>query len=140
MSFDGIAAIRRRPDMYLPAVTLECIGACLVDDARLIGATQVRIDTVEDWHIISADIDWLRLPLERVPPFDRLFTGRHIHPTRINGIRAEVLVGAFARSAYVATPHERQCVVGNAPLPASVSNALCQTPCVRSVAFTVRGD
>jgi len=135
----SIELIRQKPQMYFAgAVTASAICSYLVDDALRLGASHVRADSVERWSIVSADVDWLRLPEDRVISIDRLFVGMHAHPSRINGIRSEVFVGAFAETAYVASPGEFSAVVGNAPLPETISRVLCPPPCIRSVAFVVR--
>ena len=135
----GIELIRQKPQMYFAgAVTASAICSYLVDDALRLGASHVRADSVGRWFIVSADVDWLSLPEDRVIPIDRLFVGMHAHPSRINGIRSEVFVGAFAETAYVASPGEVNAVVGNAPLPEAISRVLCPPLCVRSVAFVVR--
>ena len=135
----GIELIRQKPQMYFAgAVTASAISSYLVDDALRLGAGHVRVDSVQRWWIVSADVDWLRLPEDRVISIDRLFVGLHPYPSRINGIRSEVFVGAFAETAYVASPGEFSAVVGDAPLPEAISRVLCPPPCVRSVAFVVR--
>jgi hypothetical protein len=135
----SIELIRERPDMYFRGPpTPEAIGLYLLDDALGYGARHVRVDRVERWHIISAEVDWLRLPEDRQIPMDRLFAGFHPNGRWINGVRAEVFVGAFSEVAYVATPDEVRAVVGDSPLPTSISQALCPPPCTRSLAFLFR--
>ena len=135
----AVEVIRQRPEFYFPhGVTAAAICLCLADDALALGATHVRVDDVDHWRIVSADVDWVRLPEHRAIAMHRLFVGMHVHPSRINGVRSEVFVGAFAEVAYAATPDEVSLVVGNRPLPATVSRVLCPPPCVRSVAFFLR--
>jgi hypothetical protein len=109
-----------------------------LDDALGLGARHVCVDYVEGWHIISADVDWLRLPENRQIAIDRLFARFHPHGRWVNGVRGEVFVGALAEVAYVATPVEVRAVVGDSPLPASISQALCPPRCTRSLAFLFR--
>jgi hypothetical protein len=118
--------------------TPGAICSYLLDDVLGLGARHVHIDHLERWHIISADVDWLCLPEDRRVAMDRLFVGFHPHGRYINGVRAEVYVGALAELAYVATPNEVRAVVGDGPLPAAISEALCPTPCIRSLAFLFR--
>ena len=132
----AVEVIRQRPDMYFPhGVTPDAICLCLADDALAMGAAHVRVDNVDQWRIVSSDVDWLRLPERRVVALDRLFVGMHVHPSRVNGVRSEIFVGAFAVAAYVATPCEVSAVVGGYALPESVCRVLCPPMCVRSVAF-----
>jgi hypothetical protein len=130
----GIEHIRQRPQMYFAGeVTPGAICSYLADDALGLGAAHVRIDRVERWSIVSADVDWLRLPEHRVIALDRLFVGMHAQPSRGGRIRSEVFVGAFAETAYVGSPREFSAVVGDAPLPETVARVLCPPPCVRSI-------
>jgi hypothetical protein len=135
----GIELLRRRPDLYFPVgeVTGAAISSYLADDARVLGATQVAVESVDDWHIVAADVDWLRLPEDRLIDMNQLFVGMHIHPTRINGIRSEIFVGAFAEAAYVATPAEIRAVIGDRPLPEAVKRAMRVPPFLRSIAFAL---
>jgi hypothetical protein len=134
--FSGLEQIRRRPEMYFPGgVTPSSICSCLLDDCLSLGATRLRLDCIDGWYVVSADVDWLRLPENRAIPLERLFGGMYPHPTRINGVRAEAFVGAFAEAAYAATPEETRLVVGNLILPDTVSTSLCPAQCVCSVAF-----
>jgi hypothetical protein len=138
-ALSGVELVRQRPQMYFPhGVTPTAISLCLVDDALALGATHVSVDHVDRWWIVSADVDWLRLPESRAIAMDRLFVGMHVHPSHINGVRSEIFVGAFAEVAYVATPDETTVVVGNDPLPEAVSRVLCSAPCIRSLAFRLR--
>ena len=134
----GVEAIRQWVSMIFLMGSIPPWLLCLVDDALGLGATHVRVDHVNRWRIVSADVDWLRLPEHRVVAMDRLFVGMHVYPSRINGMRSEVFVGAFAEVAYVATPDEITGVVGDRPLPDSVKRALCPPQCARSVAFLLR--
>jgi len=137
----GLEPIKHRPEMYFPGgVTPSVICSSLIDDAVGLGARHVTVDCVDSWRVVSADVDWLRLPEHRVTPLERLFAGMYAHPIRINGVRAEAFVGAFAEAAYAATLGEMRAVVGELPLPESVSRILCSAPCVRSVAFLFRTD
>ena len=133
----GIELIRRHPELYFlgGAVTAAAISSYLVDDALMLGASRTRVDFVEPWHIIAADIDWLRLPAHPAIPLERLFRGMHAHPTRVNGIRSEVFVGAFSDAAYVSTPKEIRSVIGDSPLPKAVRDVICVAPYLRGVAF-----
>jgi hypothetical protein len=137
MNTTGLELIRRRPDLYLPGgnVTGDAICSCLSDDALGLGATHVRVESINNWHMVAADADWLRLPEDRQIPLDQLFVGIYVYPKRINGMRAEVLVGAFADAAYVATPGEPRRVIGETMLPDAVSRVVCPPPCVRGIAF-----
>jgi hypothetical protein len=122
--------------MYFPhGVTPAAICLNLAEDALELGATHVRVDNVDNWRIVSADVDWLRLPQHRLVPLDRLFVGMHVHPSRVNGIRSEIFVGAFAVAAYVAAPGEVNAVVGSLVLPETVARSFCPLGCVRSVGF-----
>ena len=135
----SLELIRKRPEMYFPGgVTATVICSSLLDDALGLGAAHVSVDCVDRWHVVSADVDWLELPVHRVVPLERLFAGMYAHPKRINGVRAEVFVGAFAEAAYAATPGEIRAVVGDLVLPETVSRALCSAPYIRSVAFLFR--
>jgi hypothetical protein len=132
----SIDVIRQRPQFYFPqGVTPVAICSCLVGDAMELGAAHVIVDRLDQWHIVSADADWLRLPQDRVVAMDRLFLGMQVHPSRVNAVRSEIFVGAFSVAAYVATPDEVIPVVGSHPLPEAVSRVLCPSPCIRSVAF-----
>ena len=138
-ALSGVELVRQRPQMYFPhGVTPTAVGLRLVDDALALGATHVSVDHVDRWYIVSADVDWLRLPETRVIAMHRLFVGMHAHPSHINSVRSEIFVGAFAEVAYVATPDEVTAVVGNDPLPEAISGVLCSPPCIRSVAFRLR--
>ena len=137
--FSGLEQIRRRPEMYFPGgVNSNSICSSLLDDCLSLGATHLRMDCLDRWYVVSADVDWLRLPVNRAIPLERLFGGMYPHPTRINGVRSEAFVGAFAEAAYAATPKEKRLVVGDLILPNAVSNSLCPAQCVRSVAFVLR--
>ena len=135
----GLDLVRRRPEMYFPGGEVSAATICsyLADDARALGATQVRVDSVEQWHIVAADVDWLRLPEARRIDMDQLFLGMHVHPTRVNGIRSEMFVGAFAEAAYVGTPAEIRAVIGDCPLPEAVRHTMCTPPHLRGVAFVL---
>ena len=132
----AVDVIRQRSHFYFPqGVTPVALCSCLVDDALELGAAHVAVDRLDKWHIVSADVDWLRLPHDRVVALDRLFLGMHAHPLHVNGVRSEIFLGAFAVAAYVATADEVTIVVGSDPLPVSISRFLCPSRCVRSVAF-----
>ena len=58
----AVELIRQRPDMYFPhGVTPDAICLCLADDALAMGAAHVRVDNVDQWRIVSSDMDWLRV-------------------------------------------------------------------------------
>jgi hypothetical protein len=138
----GLDVMRRRPEMYIPeGISIGSISARLASDALLLGARHVRTDIVGSWGLVSADIDWLTVPV-RMPTavadlFQRLVIFDEGGP---NAARAEAWVGAYCAAAHVITQTERLRVLGETAMPPAVENALLPSGCVRTVAFLVRSS
>ena len=137
----AIDHIRRHPEMYCPGgVTSGCLATGLLRDAEALGARHVRLDVVDQWYLISAEIDWLGPPLQTRASIADLF--RQAVPFEAvgpNGVRSEVIVAAFARSGIVATPEGWVRVFGKLDPPDNVKDALCPNGCIRTVGFILNG-
>jgi hypothetical protein len=138
-SLKGLEWMRRRPEMYAPeGISVASIAGRLASDALLLGAKHVRIDTVEGWGLVSAETDWLTVPVRAPVPVAELFQRLVIFDEGgPNAARAEAWVGAYCFAAYAVTDHERLQVVGEMPMPRAVEDALLPSGYVRTVALFV---
>jgi hypothetical protein len=136
---DAVGLIRRRPSMYLaPGVSAENIAEALAHDALLLGARRVLIAREQDWMIVAADVDWLRVSgiyRHGLPPqeiFRRIVT---FPEDGVNAMRHEILATAFATDVVSATPSERFIVSGEMSDDAAIWPLLCPDGFARGVAF-----
>jgi hypothetical protein len=120
----GSNAIRDRPDMYLTRVPPQAweLATKIGQEALILGATLVQTSRLEDWWLISADLDWLpsqddeltRL-FEQIVPFPE--QGQNSH-------RSEVLLNVFANEIVTRSQYGETRIKGNAmiELPALPEN------------------
>jgi hypothetical protein len=101
---NAVEMIRKRPEMYVGACVTQpeflpgFLATSLASDAIYLGVTQVEIRRIDDWWTVASDEDWLtyrnslgvRETFNRILPF----------PGMVNSHRSEVLIHAFASSAF----------------------------------------
>lgn len=135
---DPIASFRRRPSMYGGPYNEAKLAGALLHDAMQLGASRVLVEKHLDWHIVSADIDWLQVKGKYCHSFTpaQLFRQVVSFPEDgDNSMRREILITAFASEAISCNRDEKFVVSGNIPLDSPIWDQMCPRGYERSVAF-----
>lgn len=114
-SIDAVAWVRSRPVQFFGREVPDAIGilAYLLADVVGLGGGEFIVRRSQDWWIVGSDVCWLSHPSLGVSD---LF--HNVVPAPAHGehsMRAEVLLGAFARDVTVMTTGRATVVQGRDP-------------------------
>jgi hypothetical protein len=109
---DGLTFVRRHPDMFRAlAHDGPAAAALLVETALRRSAGRIEVRRLDDWHVVSADLDWLADLGDR-DPFAELIPFPALGP---NAVHPEVIVAAFADALTTVSGGEVRRVTGDPP-------------------------
>lgn len=95
----GAEVIRRRPEMYFGSngPTPESISSRILNDALVLGSKFATVKCIDNWWVVSAEIDWLSIGGASRTDFKSLFNRMIPFPEAgVNSIRSEVFAGVYS--------------------------------------------
>jgi hypothetical protein len=123
----GTALVRAHPEMFIGPSEPDLIElAQLVTlDALVLGAQSVSVDRIDDWYVVSAEIDWItaRTKFGVVESFNSV---EPLPRQRANHVaaRSNITVNAFAQEVLTCGPDGVHFIKGVAPSMESLAAAL----------------
>jgi hypothetical protein len=136
---DGLSWVRAHPDMFFPhGVSAADLAAGLVDEALILGATDIGVVRELGWHAVGADLDWFTAGQYQAGD-DELFRRVLAFPERgQNSLRVEILVAAFADDVVTITPTRTVLVAGKCEAVAALQALLVSRRWTRLVGFRMQ--
>lgn len=110
--------IKNNPEKYVtnPGAPALDIASHLMTDALSLSAKKVMVQQFNNWFLISAEIDWVRVNLDNIKDISVVFSRLIAIPEKgVNSFRGEVLAYAFSTSCFVYEDEKTYVIKGDVP-------------------------
>jgi hypothetical protein len=112
---DPLAWVSSRPIQFFRTGRADALQlvTCVLADVVTLGGGECRVSVIEDWWLVSSDIDWMKNAKFSV---QELFSQVVADP-RLgdHSMRAEILLNAFASDVFTTDSHAPLAIKGRAP-------------------------